>query len=70
MNHVQNLRELSRQLLNAGWTLQADECDEAARELERLEAILADVRTTGRMIIIDGENWIAIPRAVWMEVSK
>ena len=39
-------------------------------EIERLEAILADVRTTGRMIIIDGENWIAIPRSVWMEASK
>ena len=37
MNHAQDLRELSRSLLQDGRTREADECDEAAAELERLQ---------------------------------
>ena len=44
-----------------------DDPDLAANQLR---AILADVRTSGIEIIINSENWIAIPRSVWMEASK
>jgi hypothetical protein len=62
MNHANNLREISRQLLAAGKTLQADECSEAAAELDRLLAILSQPPTwlcdvcRGQWLIRDGSE--------------
>ena len=47
MHHSQNLREIARQLTNAGWLKQADQCEDAAVKMDQLTATVAKLDKTG-----------------------
>ena len=67
MNTQQIRERASRGGLPDVWR---DEVYRLLAEIERLQKILSDVRTTGIEVIIEKREWIAIPRSVWMEASK
>lgn len=48
------------------WTIQG----EAADELDRLQVSLDGVLAVSKPLEIDGEQWIAIPRAAWIKAAK
>ena len=41
-----------------------------AEDRQRLQAIVYEVRSSGIEVVIAGENWIAVPRAVWMKTTE
>lgn len=41
-----------------------------AGEIQRLRAIVHSIVKTGEEIIIDGQNYVYIPRAVWMQAAE
>jgi hypothetical protein len=67
---LEYLKHLSR--LIEGWEEDSacQCCDWAAAEIERLRAIVCDVRDTGDQYERDGEVVIILPRAVWMKAVE